>query len=75
VSYDDPDEDEDDLPMASTRSAAAIRDPNDSESENSVGALDVDCPPLGDIQRAQLTRRLLMESLGQKYLQEMVGGP
>jgi hypothetical protein len=72
VSYDDPDEDEDDAPMITSRNSAVIHDPHDSDSGNSVGALNVDCPPITDVQRAQLTRRTIMETLGQTYLQDMV---
>lgn len=76
VSYDDPDEDEDDAPMTSNRNlgAATARDGNGSDSDNSVGTRDVDCPPLKDVQKAQLTRRLIMDALGQTYLQDMVVG-
>jgi hypothetical protein len=45
---------------------------NGSDSDNSVGTRDVDCPPLKDVQKAQLTRRLIMDALGQTYLQDMV---
>ncbi len=74
MSYDDPDEDEDDLPMTHNRtaSAATANDGNASDSGNSVGAINFDCPHISVVQRAQLTRRMLMDALGQTYLQDMV---
>ncbi len=52
--------------------ASTLLDGSSSDGGSSVGGGALDRPRTQDMQKAQLTRRILMEALGQTYLQDMV---